>query len=125
MRNNLTHMASDGIYSLVVWTSTECWLVFILGTLPSLRALFVRLSDRISGVTPRSHNQGYHRSDTGHVIPMYSRGKPASGDQSHESVECIISNENGIMKTTNIQVSRGNKSGDTDKEFVTSSVSPV
>ena len=124
MEEELNHFASDGIYSLVVWTSTECWLVFILGTLPSLRALFIRMSGQISAGQQRPNriSQGYHRSGTDHVIAMYPRGKHSDGDVSHGSAECIIPNENEIVKTTNIQVSRV---GGEKKDFVTTTISPV
>lgn len=54
------------------------------------------------------------------MIPLYNRGlKQSNGDDSHESEECIITDDGagaGIRKTTDIEISRG---GNNNKDMVT------
>lgn len=76
---------------------------------------------------PNRNNLGYQRSKTDHVIAMYPGAKHSGGDQSHESEECIIAaTDEGIMKTTDIHISRGGAThGNGDKDPMTVTASPV
>lgn len=135
-------MCPDGVYDLVVWGLVECWLVLILGCLPSLRSLFMRATTHVAAIRSHSRSRsrsnrntlGYQRSKTDHVIAMYPGAKHSAGDQSHESEECIITaNEEGILKTTDIHIShaggptrgigtgKGNGKGDGNPMTVTTS----
>ncbi len=110
----------DGVTDLVIWGLVECWLVLILGSLPPLRSLFLRLSEQVTASSrSRRPTHGYQRSKTDKVIPMYPRGKRANGEEvSHESEENIVTNETDIVKTTDIHISRGGgkRWGGSDKD---------
>lgn len=107
--------SEDGITDLVFWGLVECWLVLILGSLPPLRSLFIHVHEHISSTASRSRRttQGYRRSTTDKVIPMYARSKGPTGDESHESEEYIVGDV-GITKTTEIHISREGKRVDDD-----------
>lgn len=57
---------------------------------------------------------------------MYAGAKNGgTGEESHESAECIITNDDGILKTTDIQITRDGRKGQSDKDSVTITTSPV
>lgn len=59
------------------------------------------------------------------MIAMYPSAKNGTGEESHESEECIITNDDGILKTTDIHITRGGGDGHGHKELVTVTASPV
>ena len=67
-------------------------------------------------------NHGYQVSKTERIIPMYGRSQRSHGDDSHDSAEYIISDEAkvmnnvGIVKTTDIRISRAGKGGSVSEE---------
>ena len=111
-----------------MWGLVECWLVLILGCLPSLRSLFVRTVNGLSASKSRpsrAGNQGYRRSKGDGMIAMYPSAKNGTGEESHESAECIIPTDDRILKTTDIHITRGGKNEQDDKDGITVTASPV
>lgn len=102
--------------------------MLILGCLPSLRSLFVRAVHGMSA-SKKSRPSGagpvYRRSKSDQMIAMYPGAKNGTGEESHESAECIITNDDGILKTTDIQITRDGKNGPGDKDSITVTTSPV
>lgn len=119
----------------MIWAYTENWLVLILGSLPPLRSLFVRIFHQISTTASRSHtarnNQGYNQyysnsNVDGHVksnnINMYPIAKKnvSTDDDSAKNIlpgdQIGLSNDpygTGILRTTEIQqVVRGREGSD-------------
>ncbi|KAL8705631.1 MAG: hypothetical protein Q9201_001268 [Fulgogasparrea decipioides] len=114
------------ISTLVIWAYTENWLVLILGSLPPLRSLFLRLFEQISTNASRSHtarthdgySQTYSQSGTrggkGNNINMYPVGKKTPGASDDDSERNILSPGSGfgrvndpygvgILRTTEIR----------------------
>lgn len=88
---------------------TETWLVLALGSLPPLRTLFVRVFERISSTTARSHQRtkGYYPQGDNKDIPMYpSANRDHSDGKDAESERNILPGGagTGILRTTQVQV---------------------
>ncbi|KAL8727833.1 MAG: hypothetical protein Q9181_005565 [Wetmoreana brouardii] len=124
------------ISALVIWAYTENWLVLILGSLPPLRSLFIRIFEQISTNASRSHtarthdgyNQTFSQSGTrggkGNNINMYPVGKKTPGASDDDSERNILPPGGGfgrindpygpgILRTTEI---RQTVRGKDDKE---------
>lgn len=118
-------VVSDAISTLVIWSFTELWLILILSSFPPLRAFFVHMSQQVTIAKSRPTTNGYQHSRTDKVIPMYSH-KHSQGNESHESEEYIISDQAGIMKTTDIRVTHlGKKPNASVEELARYDRSPV
>ncbi|KAL8870791.1 MAG: hypothetical protein Q9174_003244 [Haloplaca sp. 1 TL-2023] len=119
------------ISTLVIWAYTENWLVLILGSLPPLRSLFVRVFQQISTSASRSRsrtarNDGYNqtysqpsRTQKSNNINMYPVLKKTQNTSDDDSERNILPNEGGgfgrgtdaygagILRTTEIRQTVG------------------
>ncbi|KAL8667910.1 MAG: hypothetical protein Q9202_000375 [Teloschistes flavicans] len=125
----LISVESDPTYSistLVIWAYTENWLVLILGSLPPLRSLFMRVFDQMSTTPSRSRtarNEGYNqtfslphtdgRGGKGNNINMYPVVKKTPATSDDDSERNILPGSGygrtrdpygpGILRTTEIR----------------------
>ncbi|KAL6717504.1 hypothetical protein ACLMJK_005419 [Lecanora helva] len=103
----------DGTYStapLIIWAFTEHWLVLILGTLPTLRPLFVHVFRQVSSKNSWPHNSkhGYVQQSDSRSIPL----RPHAGKRKNEDTESeinILAPAAGIIRTTQVQVVSASK----------------
>ncbi|KAL9585096.1 MAG: hypothetical protein Q9212_001722 [Teloschistes hypoglaucus] len=70
------------ISTLVIWAYTENWLVLILGSLPPLRSLFMRLFDQVSTSASRSRTARYEGYNQTHSLPD-TNGRGGKGNNIH------------------------------------------
>ncbi|KAI4194075.1 MAG: hypothetical protein LQ350_007984 [Teloschistes chrysophthalmus] len=70
------------ISTLVIWAYTENWLVLILGSLPPLRSLFLRVFDQVSTSASRSRTARYEGYNQTHSLPD-TNGRGGKGNNIH------------------------------------------
>ena len=120
---DIAHEVIDAISTLVIWAFTENWLVLILGSLPPLRSLFVRVFQQIStsasrSRTARNYNQYYsqphtdsnHKSNNIGMYPVVKKSAASGDDDSERNIlpggQIGLGSDPygvGILRTTEIQ----------------------
>ncbi|KAL8724712.1 MAG: hypothetical protein Q9166_007800 [cf. Caloplaca sp. 2 TL-2023] len=113
---------SHAVAELVIWNTTEMYLVLIAGSLPGLRPLFNKrvraLSNRRSSYEyPSRHSPTGHKRDIVLKLSSLPHGRTkafaSSGEnKSQESTENFFSNisDRDIMKTTEVNIVSGEPS---------------
>ncbi|KAI9713805.1 MAG: hypothetical protein M1820_000535 [Bogoriella megaspora] len=114
---------SDVLYAvspLMLWAVTENWLIIIMGSIPPIRALFVRFFRRM-GLTPSSKNS---YGDSVHLSNMRPSQRDRLGSRrstglgsdfiimskSADGIEEVPRKDGGIRITTNVTVDHDEKS---------------
>ncbi|KUJ10332.1 uncharacterized protein LY89DRAFT_723577 [Mollisia scopiformis] len=101
--------------NLNIWASTEMWVVFIVGCIPTTRPLFVKVLDVVvsSGNRTFRTGRGYTEQDNSNTNTSRSRAYSESRKNpskittivsKNESEENILPGQEGIMMTRDIRV---------------------
>ncbi|KAE8450523.1 hypothetical protein EG329_006254 [Mollisiaceae sp. DMI_Dod_QoI] len=110
--------ASDITFELAnlnIWASTEMWVVFIVGCIPTIRPIFVKVLHVVTSSASRTFTttRGYAAQDDSNMNISRSRAYSQSRKDSskittiitkNDSEENILPGQEGIMMTRDIQV---------------------
>ncbi|OJJ44531.1 hypothetical protein ASPZODRAFT_134612 [Penicilliopsis zonata CBS 506.65] len=109
---------------LDIWNTTEMWVILIVGCIPPIRPLIVRILKKVSSTVytrsyPRSGTElrNYYASGTGH-----NHGRTASQkfqsqsgtNNDNDSEENILKGDGTITRTTNIDVTYWHSNGSSE-----------
>ncbi|KAJ5309249.1 hypothetical protein N7508_004628 [Penicillium antarcticum] len=99
--------------SLLIWASTEAWIVIVVGCVPPIRPLMERVLQRL-GLTKKTSNPYNLRGSSGHAVYAYGEGNRFQEEEEdmrwieltrtrgpNESNEQIVGSKDVVI-TTNI-----------------------
>lgn len=129
--STLSHVTDITWYlsNLIVWASTEMWVIVIVGCVPPLRPLFLQVFKRIQstvhGSSGKSKHGHSHPSDFDRSLNFSSVAHARNKSGTHpaevftgtdDSKEHIMPDQDGIMLTHHIDVNYERKKSTADSE---------